>query len=112
MAFYAALYQLSGPRRYAFASGHCAFSFIELGINGERGFMKPGNKMSTIHTPVPGFASHLGSILTKVFRSLKAGRPFWRANWAVTPTGEISPHEHVQEEATKDDSCAATTDRK
>lgn len=91
----------AGDIEYQFASGHAAFSFIELGINGERGFMAPGNKLSTIHSPVPGFEEHLAKHLTRIFDKLETGRPYWRANWSVTPTGEITPHEALKPAAGK-----------
>ena len=40
---------------WRFVTGVAAFSFVELGINGEKGFMTPGASMASIHTPVPGF---------------------------------------------------------
>ena len=40
---------------WKFISGIAAFSFVEIGINGEKSFMKPGNDVSMIHSPVPGF---------------------------------------------------------
>ena len=62
---------------WRFVAGVAAFSFVELGINGEKGFsifgylstqpkekerrkcylgfMTPGASMASIHTPVPGF---------------------------------------------------------
>ena len=91
----------AGDTEYQFASGHAVFSFIELGINGERGFMAPGNKLSTIHSPVPGFKEHLAKHLTHIFDKLETGRPFWRANWSVAPTGEITPHETLKTAAGK-----------
>ena len=40
---------------WRFVTGVAALSFVELGINGEKGFMTPGASMASIHTPVPGF---------------------------------------------------------
>ena len=40
---------------WRFVTGVAGFSFVELGINGEKGFMTPGASMASIHTPVPGF---------------------------------------------------------
>ena len=39
---------------WRFITGAAAFSFVEIGINGEKSFMKPGNDVSKIHSPVPG----------------------------------------------------------
>jgi len=35
---------------WRFATGIAGFSFVELGINGEKGFMTPGASMESIHT--------------------------------------------------------------
>eukprot|EP00092_Neocalanus_flemingeri_P002053 GFUD01002191.1.p1 GENE.GFUD01002191.1~~GFUD01002191.1.p1 ORF type:complete len:380 (+),score=82.91 GFUD01002191.1:109-1248(+) len=78
---------------WRFASGFAAFSFVELGINGERSFMKPGADVATIHTPVPGFNPGIYKQVSNYFKALKDDNAFWRANWIVTPLEGISPFE-------------------
>jgi len=51
---------------WRFACGTAVFSFVELGINGERGFMRPGAALAEIHSPVPGFQP---TLYTQVGRS-------------------------------------------
>jgi len=79
---------------WRFASGLAAFSFVEMGINGERSFMKPGADLATIHTPVPGFNPNIYKQVSNYFKALKADNAFWRANWIVTPLEGISPFEN------------------
>jgi len=78
---------------WRFASGFAAFSFVELGINGERSFMKPGEDVATIHTPVPGFNPTIYKQVSNYFKALKGDNAFWRANWFVTQLEGISPFE-------------------
>ena len=79
---------------WRFASGFAAFSFVEIGINGERSFMKPGADIATIHTPVPGFNPNIYKQVSNYFKALKGDNAFWRANWLVTPMEGISPYEN------------------
>jgi len=79
---------------WRFASGLAVFSFVEMGINGERSFMKPGADLATIHTPVPGFNPNIYKQVSNYFKALKADNAFWRANWIVTPLEGISPFEN------------------
>ena len=78
---------------WRFASGIAAFSFVELGINGERSFMKPGADVATIHKPVPGFNPNIYKQVSNYFKALKEDNAFWRANWIVTPLEGVSPFE-------------------
>ena len=78
---------------WRFASGFAAFSFVEIGINGERSFMKPGADVATIHKPVPGFNPNIYKQVSNYFKALKGDNAFWRANWFVTPLEGISPFE-------------------
>lgn len=79
---------------WRFVSGIAALSFVELGINGERSFMKPGADVATIHTPVPGFNPNIYKQVSNYFKALKGDNAFWRANWLVTPIEGISPFEN------------------
>ena len=78
---------------WRFISGAAAFSFVEIGINGEKSFMKPGNDVSKIHSPVPGFNPTIYKQVSSYFKALKADTAYWRANWVVTPLEGISPFE-------------------
>jgi hypothetical protein len=78
---------------WRFAAGFAAFSFVELGINGEKGFMKPGASMATIHRPVPGFNPTIHDQVSNYFKTLKGDNAFWRANWIITPLEGICPFE-------------------
>ena len=61
---------------WRFASGVAAFSFVELGINGERSFMKPGADVATIHTPVPGFNPNIYNQVSNYFKHSRATTHF------------------------------------
>jgi len=78
---------------WRFVTGVAAFSFVELGINGEKGFMTPGASMASIHTPVPGFNPTIHDQVSNYFKTLKGENAFWRANWIITPLEGISPFE-------------------
>ena len=78
---------------WRFISGAAAFSFVEIGINGEKSFMKPGNDVAKIHSPVPGFNPTIYKQVSSYFKALKADTAYWRANWVVTPLEGISPFE-------------------
>ena len=78
---------------WRFACGIAGFSFVELGINGERSFMTPGADVATIHTPVPGFNPNIYKQVNNYFKALKEDNAFWRANWLITPLEKISPFE-------------------
>jgi len=78
---------------WRFATGVAGFSFVELGINGEKGFMTPGASMASIHTPVPGFNPTIHDQVSNYFKTLKGENAFWRANWIITPLEGISPFE-------------------
>ena len=58
---------------WRFVSGVAALSFVELGINGEKGFMTPGASMASIHTPVPGFNPTIHDQVTMI--------DFWVPLW-------------------------------
>ena len=81
-----------GFQSHHFVAGCCCFSFTEMGLKGERGFMRLGNSMDEIHGPVPGYKLHLRAMLDRIFTKLKPEQPFYRANWAVVPSGVLSPH--------------------
>ena len=78
---------------WRFVSGFAAFSFVEIGINGERSFMKPGADVATIHKPVPGFNPNIYKQVSNYFKALKEDNAFWRANWIVTQLEGVSPFE-------------------
>ena len=78
---------------WRFAAGTACFSFVELGINGEKGFMKPGASLASIHQPVPGFNPTIHNQVTNYFRALRGNNAFWRANWIITPMEGVTPFE-------------------
>ena len=45
--------------------------------------------LMTVHAPVPDFAEALGSASLRLMHELKPGRPVWRMNWGVRPSGRL-----------------------
>ena len=94
---------------WRFVSGVATFSFAELGLHGERGFMTPGADVATIQTPVPGFNRNIYKQVSNYFKTLKAENAYWRANWYVTPLDGLSPYEkQVMDDNTLDDTADRT----
>jgi dimethylamine monooxygenase subunit A len=50
---------------------------------------KLGTSLTTIHSPVPGFADELATPATRFFDRLAVQRPVWRLNWTVLDTPEL-----------------------
>jgi len=46
---------LLSPEDFTFVAGSAVFTFMEIGIHGEKSHMDLGNSVHAIHTPVPGF---------------------------------------------------------
>lgn len=76
-----------------FVSGCACFSFMEIGIRGEKGHMKVGETVNFIHTPVPGFneAKGVGPKVTKFFKHLETESPLYRTNWLLVAEQGLSP---------------------
>ena len=89
---------------YVFVAGAAGFAFSEVGLRGERGFMKLGQPLQFIHTQVPGFSEHTYSMVAQGFDKLKPEKPYWRSNWSLAPSGALSPFE---EEISKEAAAAA-----
>jgi hypothetical protein len=56
---------------------------------------KLGLPLAAIHDPVPGFAQRLAAPVDRIFASLAAERPVWRANWSVVED-EVLHHPHAR----------------
>ena len=99
---------------WRFVSGIATFSFAELGLHGERGFMTPGADVATIHTPVPGFNPNIYKQVSSYFKTLKSENAYWRANWYVTPLEGLSPYEKEvmagKDTSTKTESVSTVND--
>lgn len=50
---------------------------------------KLGMSMLGIHDPVPEFRPALGTSTVRLMDRLKPGRPVWRTNWGVRPSGQL-----------------------
>lgn len=82
------------PGSFVFEAGSACFSFTDVGLRGEYGFMKPGADLPCIHKTVPGFNECLLGRVSAIFQSLPAGGPGqFRTNWMFTPNKALSPYE-------------------
>lgn len=54
---------------------------------------KLGRPLPAIHGPVPGFAERLAAPVDRIFATLAAERPVWRANWSVVED-DVLHHPH------------------
>lgn len=79
--------------RYVFVAGAACFAFSEVGLHGERGFMRLGEPLDFIHSKVPGFRENMLQNLARVFDNLRPESPVYRTNWALAPSGTLSPFE-------------------
>ncbi len=52
---------------WTYIGGVATFSFTDMGLRGERGFMKPGNHIHKIHAPVPNFQDKLYPTVNHIF---------------------------------------------
>tara|TARA_R110002049_G_scaffold72490_6_gene187439 strand:- start:145264 stop:146139 length:876 start_codon:yes stop_codon:yes gene_type:complete len=50
---------------------------------------KIGQNLMDVHLPVPEFASALADATNNLLQRLKVGRPVWRTNWGVRPSGQL-----------------------
>ena len=86
--------QDGGGGAYRFVGGCALFSFMEIGLRGEKGNMKLGEPMPFIHTNVPGFNDPKGGVGAKVaafFAQLAAARPYYRTNWLLVHEAGLDP---------------------
>ena len=74
-----------------FVGGCACFSFMEIGLRGEKGNMKLGEPMTFIHRNVPGFnaARGVGEKVAAFFKKLDA--PQARSNWLLVPEEGLDP---------------------
>jgi hypothetical protein len=79
--------------KYVFVSGAACFSFSNVGLRGERGFMKLGQPMEFIHQAVPNFNPDIYNRVAKYFDILSPDEPMWRTNWAFDKDEPLSPFE-------------------
>jgi hypothetical protein len=56
---------------------------------------KLGRPLGAIHDPVPGFAERLEAPVDRLFATLAAERPVWRANWSVVENATLH-HPHAR----------------
>jgi hypothetical protein len=50
---------------------------------------KLGLPLSEVHRPVPGLNASMGHSINKLLARLKPGRPVWRNNWGIRPSGQL-----------------------
>lgn len=50
---------------------------------------KLGLPLNAVHQPVPGLNALLGHSIDKLLARLKPGRPVWRDNWGIRPSGQL-----------------------
>ncbi len=50
---------------------------------------KVGKSLLAIHEPVPEYATELNPPTERLMQRLKPGRPVWRMNWGVRPSGQL-----------------------
>ena len=78
-----------------FVGGCALFSFMEIGLRGEKSNMDLGKTVKFIHTNVPNFNNEKNGIGAKVkrfFGSLKPGEPgFFRTNWLLVTEVGLNP---------------------
>ena len=76
-----------------FVAGCATFSFMEIGIRGEKGRMRLGESVPFIHTAVPGFndAGGIGPKVAKFFERLVPGSPQYRSNWILVAEEGLNP---------------------
>jgi hypothetical protein len=82
---------------HIFVAGACCFTFTDTGLRGERGFMRLGEPLQTIHTPVPHFKSHLQRPMDRMLSRLEPSKPYYRSNWMLTPNSTLSPFAVVED---------------
>ena len=70
-----------------FVAGTACFAFDNVGLRGERGFMKLGMPMQFIHTNVPDFNEHIYDIVSAYFKELQPDKPKVRTNWGLAGDG-------------------------
>lgn len=70
---------------------------------------KLGKSLLQIHGPVPRFNAQLGQTSELLMKRLKPGRPVWRMNWGVRPSGQLdqSPRHAEQLESLRSSINAA-----
>merc|ERR1711971_540925 len=79
-------------------AGCAIFSFMEVGLRGEQGYMQLGKPFSWIHQMVPGFNAPEVGIGAKVllfFKNLKVGEPYFRTNWILVPEKGLDPRRYT-----------------
>ena len=79
-----------------FVAGCACFTFMEIGIRGEKGHMKIGEPISFIHTPVPGFnePKGIGPKVAKFFKHLAPESPQYRSNWLLVAEQGLDPMQY------------------
>jgi hypothetical protein len=65
------LVQKNDEGNWCYIGGVACFSFTDMGLRGERGFMKIGNPLAKIHSPVPNFKSHIHDTVIHIFDRYK-----------------------------------------
>lgn len=78
---------------WCFIGGVACFSFTDMGLRGERGFMKVGNHVAFIHAPVPNFKDKIYPTVNHIFDRLEEGKMYWRANWLLAIDEGLCPYE-------------------
>lgn len=77
-----------------FVGGCALFSFMEVGLRGERGNMNLSEPLPFIHQNVPGFNDPTVGVGAKValfLQQLVAGKPYFRTNWLLVPEKGLDP---------------------
>ena len=65
------LLQKNSDGQWCFVAGVGCLSFTDMGLRGQRGFMKPGAPLDQIHAPVPNFKEHMYSAVNHIFNTIK-----------------------------------------
>jgi hypothetical protein len=50
---------------------------------------KIGQSIDTVHAPVPEYAEVMSGATNQLLQRLRGGRPVWRMNWGVRPSGRL-----------------------
>ena len=76
-----------------FVAGCATFSFMEIGLRGEKSHMRLGESVPLIHTPVPGFNgdSGVGPKVAKILEQLAPEGPQFRSNWILVAEEGLDP---------------------
>ena len=76
-----------------FVAGCATFSFMEIGLRGEKSHMRPGESVPLIHTPVPGFNGHggVGPKVARILEQLAPESPQYRSNWILVAEEGLDP---------------------